>query len=127
MAGTWYLTFAGPSITSPLKITLAWSGVSVIFTLCGTPACLLSKTSSNGRPAGTTSVPVSNEAAVLALISGTAGTASAVGPADGGVRPLRKPRPIGARATRKPVAITPANTGTSRRGQTLDGSCVAGM
>src|SRR5688572_8130838 len=95
-------------------------------TLCGTPAWLLWNTRSNGRPAGTISDLVSNDTALLAEISGTAGTATGVGVASGGVRLLRKPMPVGASISRKLITMTAPYSGTSRRGQTARGSRVLG-
>src|SRR6188474_2661455 len=82
--------------------------------------------SSNGRPAGTMSDLVSNETALLAAISGTAGTATGVGVASGGVRLLRKPIPVGASINRKLITITAPYSGTRRLGQAALGSRVLG-
>ena len=75
-------------------------------TLCGTPAWLLLNTSSNGRPAGTMSVVVSNEEMLFAPISGTAGTATGGALASGGVRLLSHVNATGASVMAKLATIT---------------------
>ena len=67
--------------------------------------------SSKGRSAGTISVLVSNETAVLALISGTGGTATGASVASAGVRLLSQLMPTGARVTSKLMAITAMKIG----------------